>query len=55
VYYFHEDAEFNDPHYASEDASACCIAPAPAQEKQKVTLIEIANSKNSCAPGSGCC
>jgi len=24
VYYFHADAEFNDPHYAMEEASACC-------------------------------
>jgi len=24
VYYFHADAEFNDPHYALGEASACC-------------------------------
>lgn len=24
VYYFHEDADFNDPHYEMEEASACC-------------------------------
>jgi len=24
VYYFHADAEFNDPHYESEEADACC-------------------------------
>jgi catechol 2,3-dioxygenase-like lactoylglutathione lyase family enzyme len=24
VYYFHADAEFNDPKYESETASACC-------------------------------
>lgn len=24
VYYFHEDAEFNDPHYESNAAPACC-------------------------------
>ena len=24
VYYFHEDAEFNDPHYEMNEASACC-------------------------------
>lgn len=24
VYYFHEDAEFNDPHYSTEEAAACC-------------------------------
>jgi len=24
VYYFHADAEFNDPHYAMEEVDACC-------------------------------
>lgn len=24
VYYFHEDAEFNDPHYEMSEATACC-------------------------------
>ena len=24
VYYFHADAEFNDPHYQTEEATACC-------------------------------
>ncbi len=24
VYYFHEDAEFNDPYYKNEEKSACC-------------------------------
>lgn len=24
IYYFHEDAEFNDPHYAMAEATACC-------------------------------
>ncbi|MEO8085418.1 MAG: ArsI/CadI family heavy metal resistance metalloenzyme [Bacteroidota bacterium] len=24
VYYFHADAEFNDPHYALAEVSACC-------------------------------
>ena len=24
VYYFHEDAEFNDPHYEITEATACC-------------------------------
>jgi len=24
VYYFHEDAEFNDPHYEMNETSACC-------------------------------
>lgn len=46
VYFFHEDAEFNDPRYASQEAEACCSpatsAPAPVKEEK-------------CAPGSGCC
>jgi catechol 2,3-dioxygenase-like lactoylglutathione lyase family enzyme len=25
VYYFHEDAEFNDPHYELSEASSCCL------------------------------
>jgi catechol 2,3-dioxygenase-like lactoylglutathione lyase family enzyme len=24
VYFFHEDAEFNDPHYEMKEATACC-------------------------------
>lgn len=24
VYYFHTDAEFNDPHYTATEATACC-------------------------------
>ena len=24
VYYFHEDAEFNDPHYEMKETKACC-------------------------------
>ncbi len=24
VYYFHEDAEFNDPHYEMNETTACC-------------------------------
>ena len=36
VYYFHEDAEFNDPHYEMSEASACCSP----QDKTKVQLSE---------------
>ncbi|HJW31090.1 MAG TPA: ArsI/CadI family heavy metal resistance metalloenzyme [Saprospiraceae bacterium] len=25
VYYFHEDAEFNDPHYDLSEPSVCCV------------------------------
>jgi catechol 2,3-dioxygenase-like lactoylglutathione lyase family enzyme len=38
VYYFHEDAEFNDPHYANEEVPSCCM---PSTEKQKINLTDI--------------
>lgn len=25
VYYFHEDAEFNDPHYEMKETTGCCL------------------------------
>ena len=37
VYYFHEDAEFNDPHYEVSEASTCCIA----SEKEKTHFAEL--------------
>ena len=53
VYYFHEDAEFNDPHYSLEDSSACCIPDQPTEKgaKPKIRLAEI----QQCTPDSGCC
>jgi len=36
VYYFHSDAEFNDPHYSDEDTANCCMP-----EKKKVALGEL--------------
>ena len=52
VYYFHADAEFNDPHF-DEPASACCIAPAI--EEKKVAFKNLAAETACCTPGSGCC
>lgn len=69
VYYFHEDAEFNDPRYQDEydqaSAGQCCIAPAtqaaPAEllttAPMAFTLIDTAAPATAtacCAPGSGC-
>jgi catechol 2,3-dioxygenase-like lactoylglutathione lyase family enzyme len=53
VYYFHEDAEFNDPHYEMETASACCVAPAA--EEVKIKFKNLAVQAECSAPGSGCC
>jgi len=34
VYYFHEDAAFNDPHYELATASACCTVSAEAVKSE---------------------
>ncbi len=64
VYYFHEDAEFNDPRYQQEyDASStsqCCIAPATATsleapETVSMPFVLADSSTTACTPGGGCC
>ena len=52
VYYFHEDVEFNDPHFESTEASACCAPAAKAQEKIQKSLII---TDEMCVPGTSCC
>jgi len=44
VYYFHEDAEFNDPKYAHVEAAACCTPLV----KQKVLLSGLSNPSSCC-------
>lgn len=34
VYYFHEDTDFNDPHYDNEESKACCTVSAEAVKSQ---------------------
>ncbi|GAB3580494.1 ArsI/CadI family heavy metal resistance metalloenzyme [Hymenobacter daeguensis] len=68
VYYFHADAEFNDPRYQQEydaaGSSQCCIAPAaaaPIAEEALTTapmafpLAAAAAAPAACTPGGGCC
>jgi catechol 2,3-dioxygenase-like lactoylglutathione lyase family enzyme len=50
VYYFHEDAEFNDPHYELQDTSACCM-PATSEK----TFKPLTQLKTVCEPGGNCC
>jgi hypothetical protein len=54
VYYFHADAEFNDPHYELSTATVCCT---PATEaKQKAEFKNLAVTAECCTPGvSPCC
>jgi catechol 2,3-dioxygenase-like lactoylglutathione lyase family enzyme len=44
VYYFHEDVEFNDPHYETKEATACCTPG----EKEKTNLSELSTEKSCC-------
>lgn len=55
VYYFHEDVEFNDPHYTIGNAEAIAMElnETKSKAKKKMFLSDLQNS--SCAPGSGCC
>ena len=53
VYYFHEDVEFNDPHYTGGDSNACCMPEKP--KELKLVELKINTSTESCTPGSGCC
>ncbi|QKG52209.1 ArsI/CadI family heavy metal resistance metalloenzyme [Hymenobacter sp. BRD67] len=61
VYYFHEDAEFNDPRYQAEydqagAAGQCCIAPAaPAELHQAAPMPFVLAEAPACTPGGGCC
>jgi catechol 2,3-dioxygenase-like lactoylglutathione lyase family enzyme len=52
IYYFHADAEFNDPHF-EEPNSTCCIAPAVIEEE--VAFKNLVEETACCTPGSGCC
>jgi catechol 2,3-dioxygenase-like lactoylglutathione lyase family enzyme len=44
VYYFHEDVEFNDPYFETQEATACCVPP----EKEKVALGSLAENNKCC-------
>lgn len=54
VYYFHEDAEFNDPHYESEAATACCAAPAAQAEIPMLALADFTVAPVTAEAGCAC-
>ncbi|MFT2011532.1 ArsI/CadI family heavy metal resistance metalloenzyme [Pontibacter sp. 13R65] len=56
VYYFHQDADFNDPHYELQEASACCM-PASVDKPaiQLASLDFVVKEDACCTPGTGCC
>ena len=56
VYYFHADAEFNDPHYSLTEASACCTVSTTEVKSQCGCSAEVANSKTpEQTKKSACC
>jgi catechol 2,3-dioxygenase-like lactoylglutathione lyase family enzyme len=54
VYYFHEDVEFNDPHYTGEESNACCMPEEKPILKLKEFKLDVVSGE-TCTPGSGCC
>jgi len=54
VYYLHEDVEFNDPKFESQEESACCM-PLEREEKPKVQMTQLNKNSSNCDPQSGCC
>lgn len=44
VYYFHEDAEFNDPHFELSETTVCCSS----QDKSESELSELTTEKSCC-------
>ncbi|TGE14164.1 ArsI/CadI family heavy metal resistance metalloenzyme [Hymenobacter elongatus] len=58
VYYFHEDAEFNDPRYEQDaaEATACCIAPAHTSAAAPLLLaVPLTVAPSPDAPSAACC
>lgn len=53
VYYFHADAEFNDPHYETEEASACCTVKEEVKVNKELSAVEL--DKSCCGQTEGCC
>lgn len=55
VYYFHEDVEFNDPHYEMADTEVCCTAEVKETTKPRISLATLQAKDSCCEPNSGCC
>jgi hypothetical protein len=62
VYYFHEDAEFNDPRYELSDTSACCMQAENTVKMDKIIEkavifqeLTLAAPVAVCTSGGGCC
>lgn len=52
MYYFHEDVEFNDPHYQTSEISSCCTSDELITDSSKENNKEIVSSASE---QSRCC
>lgn len=47
VYYFHEDAEFNDPHYESAEANTCCTVSTESAKTECGCNADVSNKTSN--------
>jgi catechol 2,3-dioxygenase-like lactoylglutathione lyase family enzyme len=55
VYYFHADAEFNDPHYAMNEATACCTVSTTEVKSSCGCNANVAESAGTTTAKASCC
>ncbi len=55
VYYFHEDAEFNDPHYEMKEATACCTVSSEETKSDCGCNANVQTSINTSTKKTSCC
>ena len=55
VYYFHEDAEFNDPHYEMKEATACCTVSTEETKQECGCNAEVKPDTTSTNKKTTCC
>ncbi|HEY1040168.1 MAG TPA: ArsI/CadI family heavy metal resistance metalloenzyme [Bacteroidia bacterium] len=55
VYYFHDDAEFNDPHYEMSEATACCTVSNETTKTECGCNANVTNSETLTLKKTVCC
>jgi len=56
VYYFHEDVEFNDPHFTSKNKGITCCTPLNQElTKKEAKMKDTDLQTQKCEIDSGCC
>jgi len=55
VYYFHQDAEFNDPHYEMAEATACCTVSSENVKSDCGCNANVSSNVSSTKEKAACC